>query len=80
MKRLLCSKSPNYLAPTFSFINACETVTQNDDPRGIYNWARAMADCSGRACLGTLWSVRDYNSTLFSTTFYKNLLEKNVPR
>jgi CHAT domain-containing protein len=35
-----------------------------------------MADQGGRACIGTFWSVRDEESTLFSKEFYRNFFFK----
>jgi hypothetical protein len=65
-------------APAFSFINACETATQERSRWGVQNWAYTMACRGGQACIGTFWSVMDWDSTEFSRNFYKNLLEKNM--
>jgi len=59
-------------APTFSFINACETALEKPGRWEVYNWARAMADQGGRACVGTFWSVMEEESTQFSVKFYED--------
>ena len=65
-------------APTFSFVNACETATQKCGRWEMYNWARAMADQGGRACIGTFWSVLDEDSTYFSRAFYRKFFKDNA--
>lgn len=79
-------ESTKYLAPRFTFFNACESSidsSKKDRPTVVPNsWAYAMATRGGRAFVGTLWSVCEPNSTDFAQTFYheffggtKNLAE-----
>lgn len=56
--------------PIFSFVNACETSVESARWKA-HNWAYAMADRGGRACIGTFWSVQDESSLTFSKRFYK---------
>jgi CHAT domain-containing protein len=65
------------MAPIFSFFNACRTATcETLLPKfakgEVFNWPRTMADHGGRACIGTLWDVDDYDAALFSKEFYRN--------
>jgi len=63
-------------APTFSFMNACETCLQKPDRWGVYDWAHTMANNGARALIGTFWSVIDEDATNFSLAFYKNFLRE----
>jgi len=66
-------------APTLSFINACETALEKAGRWEVYNWARAMANQGGRACIGTFWSVKEKESTQFSVKFYEDFfLRKKI--
>lgn len=63
--------------PTFSFINACQTVLEKSARWEAYNWAYTMADRGGRACIGTFWSVPDDETSLtFSKRFYKEFFAR----
>jgi CHAT domain-containing protein len=70
----LLEKAPTR-APTFSFMNACETCLQKPDRWGVYDWAHTMANNGARALIGTFWSVIDEDATNFSLEFYKNFLQ-----
>ncbi|MGA2682024.1 MAG: CHAT domain-containing protein [Candidatus Bathyarchaeia archaeon] len=63
-------------APTFSFMNACETCLQKNGESDIHDWALAMATYGARALIGTFWSVMDEDATDFSLAFYRYFLKE----
>jgi hypothetical protein len=61
------------LAPTLSFINACETTVERHtvgESKERYSWAYAMAGIGGRACVGTLWAINEGGALKFASDFY----------
>lgn len=65
----------NVRAPTFSFMNACETCLQKQIRGDVYDWAHVMANHGSRALIGTFWSVMDKDATAFSLAFYRNFFQ-----
>ncbi|MEM3596509.1 MAG: CHAT domain-containing protein [Candidatus Bathyarchaeia archaeon] len=71
-------------APCLSFMNACETSTEFSTVTDVewksYSWAFMMADCGGRAFIGTFWPINDCPETAsFSCNFYKEFFDKEKP-
>lgn len=64
----------NVRAPTFSFLNACETCLQKSYKGKVYDWAYTMANNGGIALIGTLWYITDEDATPFSKSFYNYFL------
>ena len=62
--------------PKVSFINACESATENTRGQAAYNWAKALARFGSSALVATLWSIDEEASLKFSKWFYKQFIER----
>jgi len=66
------------VAPSLSFMNACETAIERDTVgQGlweVYSWAYALAEQGGKVFVGTLWPIFEDAARWFSRRFYEEIL------